>query len=201
MFKVLAVLALSTLGAGCGVHRIAITPDVAQLGVGDHPPIERNVGYVISPEDRSKAVTTPGGSGEWVLYYPYAELEPGLVKVLSGVFKRAYPLESASDQKTIAEKGITLVFVPLFETTSSSGSSLTWPPTKFSVTIDCRAVDVAGTALWEKRLVGNGEATFSDFFMDYSVAARRAGMKVLSQLQAELNAAFRGPSSTAPEVN
>ncbi len=203
MSRFLAALALPALLAGCAVHRIVITPDVAQVGVGDVHPIDQNVGYVISPEDRVKVVTTPGGSGELLLYKPYAELEPGLLKVLSNVFKRAYPLASAGDQKTIRDKGITIVFVPVVQTDSSSDSSFTWPPTKFSVTIDCRAVDATGKVLWEKRVVGDGEATFSEFFMDHPLAARRASMKALTQLQVELIAApaFRAPVGAAPAGN
>jgi hypothetical protein len=51
----------------------------------------------------------------------------------------------------------------------------------------CKAVDANGKLLWEKRFVGTGKATFSEFKTEFSLAARRASLKVLDDFQKEVN--------------
>jgi hypothetical protein len=188
MSRILAALALPAILAGCA-HQIVIAPDVTQLDAREVRPIERNVGYVITPTDREKVVTTPGGGGDKLTYAPYKELEPALFKVLSNVFRRAYPLASSSDAETIKAKDITFVFLSEILTDSSSESAFTWPPTKFKVELACRVLDRTGKVVWEKRVVGQGEATFDEFKTDMPLAARRASLKALAELQRELNSA------------
>jgi hypothetical protein len=202
MSRFLAALALPALLAGCA-HQIVITPDVTQLEAKDVQPIDRNVGYVITPADREKVVTTPGGGGDKVSYKPYAELEPALFKVLSNVFRRAYAMGAANDQALIQAKEISLVLVPVITTDSSSDGVFTWPPTSFTVDVSCKVLDRDGKLVWEKRVVGQGAATFDEFKTDLPLAARRASLKAMSELQKELNAApaLRTPVAVAPAVN
>lgn len=185
MRRLLAVLALPAVVAGCA-HQIVITPDVSRLDARDVEPIERNVGYLISPADRERQVTTPGGGGDKVSYYPYREIEPALFKVLSNVFRRAYPVGSLDDP-AVQSKDISYVIVPVIETDSSSDSLFTWPPTKFKVSLTCRALDRAGKTVWEKQVVGDGEAKFDEFVRDMPLAARRASLNAMMALQRELS--------------
>ena len=202
MSRLLAALALPALLAGCA-HQIVITPDVTQLEAKDVQPIDRNVGYVITPADCEKLVTTPGGGGDKVSYKPYAELEPALFKVLSNVFRRAYPLAAATDREAIKAKDISFVIVPVIQTDSSSDGAFTWPPTAFTVDLSCQALDRDGKVVWEKRLVGQGAATYDEFKSDFPLAAKRASLKAMAELQKELNAAaaLRAPAAAAPAVN
>jgi len=185
-----AVLATALL-VGCA-HPIVITPDVSQIDRTEVKPIECNVGYFISQPDREKEVTTPGGGGDKVRYFPYKELEPALFKALSNVFRRAYPMNSALDAEAIKTKDITFVFVPEVTTDSSSSSAFTWPPTKFTVNLNCKAFNREGKQIWESKITGNGEATFSEFKSDLPLAAKRASLKAMQDFQKALN--------TAPEL-
>lgn len=181
--SVLFVLAI--LCGGCA-HSIVTTPDLGELKHGGMDPIDRNVGYYISKEDRERQVTTPGGGGDKVSYFPYKELEPALYKALSNVFRRAYPLESPDDAQAMQAKGISLVFTPTIATNSSSDSALTWPPTKFTVILACKAIDASGKTIWEKQFTGEGAAEFSEFRTDFSMAAKRASLSTFQQFQKAL---------------
>jgi hypothetical protein len=181
-FAGLSALALVILCAGCA-HPILTTPDLADLKHGDQDLIDKNVGYYISKENMEKQVTTPGGGGDKVSYRPYKELEPALFKTLSNVFRRAYALQSITDQQFIQAKGITFVFIPSITTDSSSGSAFTWPPTKFTVNLTCKATDIDGGPVWEKNFTGEGTAEFSEFKSDVSLSAKRASQSAFLQFQ------------------
>lgn len=188
MRRLLSPLLPAALLAGCA-HQIIITPDVSQLSGREVKPIAQKVGYYISPADRELQVTTPGGGGDKVSYYPYREIEPALFKVLSNVFERAYPVASPTDVAALKANGIAYVFVPVIETDSSSESVFTWPPTRFRVALACKALDRDGRTVWEKRVVGEGEATYDEFKSDFPLAAKRASLKAMAELQRELSAA------------
>jgi hypothetical protein len=177
----LAVVAIAVALTGCA-HQIKITPDVSAFKSDGVAPIDMKVGYYISKEDREKKVITPGGGGDKVQYQPYKELEPALQKSLSIIFARVYSLESMQDQQ-IASNGLAYVFVPTIATNSSSDSVLTWPPTKFTVILACKAVDAQGATVWEKQFTGEGAAEFDEFKSDLSLAAKRAGEKAFAQFQ------------------
>ena len=195
MRRRLLSFALPALLAGCA-HQIVITPDVSELDAREVEPIDLNVGYYISPADRDRLFTTPGGGGDKVTYHPYRELEPALFKVLSNVFRRAYPVTSPNDAAALEANALAFVIVPEIQTESSSQSVFTWPPTKFKVVLDCRAVDRDGKTVWEQRVVGEGEATYDEFKKDFPLAAKRASLKAMAELQRALNAAvpLRGKS-------
>jgi hypothetical protein len=199
-FYAFLALSVSALLFGCA-HPYSIAPDASRINGQDIKPVDANVGYVISPTDAAKEVITPGGGGDKVKYAPYKDLEPALFKVLSNTFRRAYPLSSPNDKATILAKNITFVFVPQIETDSSSDSVLTWPPTRFKLTLTCQAFDSEGKVIWTKQIVGEGSASFSEFKSDFPLAARRASEKVMLELQRALTGApeFRNvPPSPAP---
>jgi hypothetical protein len=148
--------------------------------------IDKNVGYYISKENRDKQVITAGGGGDKVSYYPYKELEPALQKALSNVFHRVYTLQSPTDTQAIETQGIAYVFVPTISTNSSSDSVLTWPPTRFTVVLACKAVDPQGKTIWERQFTGEGAAEFGEFKSDFSLAAKRASASAFGQFQQAL---------------
>jgi hypothetical protein len=186
MSKFLVPFAASlVLFFGCA-HPIVITPDLSRISRDQVKPIDVNVGYYISPADLTREVETPGGGGDKVKYSPYKELEPALFKALSNVFRRAYSMPSANDTATIKTNDIAFVFVPQIETESSSDSLLTWPPTSFKVKLSCKALDATGKVIWEKQIVGEGKATFSEFKADFSLAAKRASEQAISDFQREV---------------
>lgn len=178
-------LALFFLG-GCA-HLIPINPPLESIR--NSAPAEKSqliVGYYISPEDKNKQVTTPGGGGDKVSYYPYKDTEGALNAVLSNLYTNVFPVPSVSDKEFASSKNISLIFVPKLSTKSSSSSALTWPPTHFEMTITCSAFDQAGNEVWKTEVTGIGNAEFKEFKSDFPLAARRATEDAFKKLQSNL---------------
>lgn len=184
----LAVLAAAAVTVGCA-HQINITPPLNTLDVQNVVKIDKAVGYYISPADRSKEVETPGGGGDKVKYFPYQESKPALKQVLSNRYTKVVAVSSLEDRQFIASNGIAYVFIPVITTDSGSDSAFTWPPTRFTVNLDCRAVDGAGATVWQTKVSGQGNAQFSEFKHDMSLSARRASRDAFLRLQQEITAA------------
>jgi hypothetical protein len=183
--KALALAAAAAL-AGCA-HPIVITPDTARIERSAVKPIDVNVGYFISEADLAKQVTTPGGGGDNVSYYPYRDLEPALFRVLSNLFRRAYTLKAPNDPAEIRANDIAFVFLTEIQTSSSSDGVMTWPPTDFTVIVGCKAYDRDGKLVLERRVLGQGKATFDEFKSDFPLASKRASFDAMTRLQRELN--------------
>src|SRR5262249_4075786 len=149
----------------------------------------KTVGYYISPEQRALKVTTPGGGGDKVSYLPYVESEPALKQILGNIYASAVALQAPNDKAELERKNVAYVVIPTITTPSKSSSALTWPPTNFTITLDCKAADAAGAAAWSGKVTGTGEAVFADFKHDFSLAARRASKDAFNQLQKEIVAA------------
>lgn len=183
----LLALSLGTLAlVGCA-HPIVITPDLQAIDRSSVKPIDKAVGYYISAQDREKEVITPGGGGDMVKYYPYKELEPALRKVLNNQFRSARRIDNPKDAEFLRTNDIAYVFTPEISTDSRSSGVVTWPPTEFTVNLNCAAVDQSGKTVWQKKFSARGEASFSEFKSDFSLSAKRASEIVFKQLQAEIN--------------
>lgn len=178
---------------GCA-HPYAITPELSALDRKDVTKIDKNVGYYISAEDRTREVITPGGGGDKVQYAPYKDIEPAMQKMLSNLFTQVHILKSPEDKQFITANNISFIFIPRIETNSSSTGTFTWPPTDFFLTLECNALDSGGKPVWQKKIVGNGHAEYSEFKNDFQLAAKRGSLKVFSELQREINSSsvFRG---------
>lgn len=177
---VLAIAAVAVL-AGCA-HPIGITPDLGKLPAPGATPFSAKVGYRITDQDRALEVTTPGGGGDKVRYFPYRDLESGLYMVLSNTFASVARLDGLKDEQAIRAQGIAYVVNPRITTNSSSDSLLTWPPTSFVVELECSIADPAGAEVARTRVTGFGNATFSEFVGDFGLAAKRASTDALGKL-------------------
>jgi hypothetical protein len=184
IWRLFAVLPLFTL-LGCA-HSINITPPMNTLTKEGIVKIDKNAGYYISPENMQKEVTTPGGGGDSVKYVLYKESEPALKKVLSNIFNQVFEVPSPTDANFIASNKIFYIFTPEFTTDSSSPSPFTWPPTKFTMKIDCKATDGSGAVIWQTHVEDEGTAEYGEFKNDFSMAARRATQKAFLKLQDEI---------------
>lgn len=173
------------LVVGCA-HKIDIGPPLNTLDGNGISKINKTVGYYISPMDRTKEVISPGGGGDKVKYLPYQELEPALNTMLSNIFVKVVSLPAPDDKQFLTGNNVSYVFIPAIETDSSSDSIFTWPPTKFTVNLDCKAVNASGRTLWQRKISGEGQAVFSDFKHDLSLAARRASKNAFMKLQQEI---------------
>ena len=182
------VVVAALLLVGCA-HHITITPPLSTLTAADTTRIDKAVAYYIAPADRAREVTTPGGGGDKVTYLPYAQSEPALKRVLSNVFTKVMAIPSLDDKRYLADNAIAYVFVPTLSTDSSSDSAFTWPPTRFTVTLDCRAVDASGALVWQQRVTGEGRAEFSEFKHDRGLAGWRAIQDAFQKLQGAISTA------------
>lgn len=166
---------------GCA-HPISMTPESTSVSADSSARINKQVGYHISEASRALEVTTAGGGGDKVRYFPYRDMESGLYKALGEVFTGVTKVSNPKDTAAISASGITLLIVPEISTTSSSSSMVTWPPTQFSVMLNCTVVDAKGQNMTTIRVEGNGLAEFSEFKSNFSLAAVRASNDALKKL-------------------
>jgi hypothetical protein len=145
--------------------------------------VAKKVAYVISDADRAKEVTSPGGGGDKVSYFPYRDMEKAIRSALRAVYTEVTGLKSGKDATGTDNS---LVFTPTITTTSSSPSAFTWPPTKFTADLSCAVTDASGNAVTSVQAVGNGAAEFDEFKSDFSLSARRAVADAVAKLVEEI---------------
>jgi predicted glycosyl hydrolase (DUF1957 family) len=63
---------------------------------------------------------------------------------------------------------------------------MTWPPTKFTVELQCKAIDINGKEIWEDTVYSEGNAQYSEFIHDFSLSAKRATSKAFKKLLQKL---------------
>lgn len=180
-------IAIFAIALTACAHNISLSSDLSKMSpVPESQKINKNVGYFIASDLMTKEVTTPGGGGDKVTYYPYKDIETGFYQALSNVFTSVTKLKSVNDTEANTKYALKLVIQPTITTTSSSPSPLTWPPTKFGTELTCRFTDLAGNLIFETTVVGNGAAEFDEFKKDLSLSARRSTEAMLNQLQTAL---------------
>lgn len=185
LFSFVAVLLACVAMFGCA-HPITMNPDMAALNAAGTTRIDRQVGYHISDASKALEVTTPGGGGDKVRYFPYRDIEPGFYKALSEVFSGVSKIQNPKDPAAVKASGVSLVITPEISTTSFSDSLVTWPPTQFTVTLVCTVTDPQGKLVQTVRVSGDGRATFREFANNFSLAAVRATNDALGKLMKAL---------------
>jgi hypothetical protein len=175
------------MAAGCA-HPIKVAPDVAKLErfSTTAPRLTANVGYYIPPEVSSVEVTTAGGGGDNIRYYPYTDIEPGFEKMLSNVFTGVVKLNSMTDLPGIARGGTEYIVQPVIVTSSGGSGLFTWPPTNFTVDLTCNVRDTSGALLASPRVVGTGSAETGERLREHGIAGERAMGDALTKMQAAL---------------
>lgn len=167
---------------GCA-HPITMNPDLAVVAApAGAKPLNKKVGYYMPDALRSVEVTTPGGGGDKVRYFPYRDIEPGFYKALSEAFTSVSKVQNPKDAAALQADGITLLITPEVTTSSSSDGAFTWPPTQFTVRLVCAIADANGKPVETIRVSGEGAATFSEFKSNFSLAAVRASNDALVKL-------------------
>lgn len=191
MTKILKFFCLIVLFAfiltGC-THKIDMVPNVEKVtdNVLDVKKRNYNVAYILKSYDQNKYVVTAGGGGDKIGYTPYDDTELVFRTILSKIFAKVYKIEF-NDSKLINEKDIRFIFTYNLKTNSSSESMFTWPPTKFTISLNCKAVSKDGINVWEDTVYDEGNATFNEFKSNFSLAAQRASEKVFTQLLQKIN--------------
>lgn len=178
ILPVLPALALSLVGCA---HPLSLSPNLGSLAGSGANKIDKRVGLVITQADRELEVTTPGGGGDSVRYFPYRDLEPALYLALSESFASVTRLATVTDPKVAAES-LSYVVRPSLKTTSFSDSLLTWPPTLFTIEVVAQLNDPTGKLVAEVRVMGEGRASFSEFKGQPGLAANRAAEDAVKKL-------------------
>lgn len=174
--------------AGCA-HPVVITPNVGKISLeaGQSNKIKANVGLFIPPEVMRLEVTTPGGGGDSVRYFPYRDMDSAYLHILINVFDGVTRLNASADSNELLRRGIKYIITPDLITNSGSTGLFTWPPTNFTVDLTTNIRDVSGKIVGSPRVVGNGHvAGFSDFNGDFGLAGRLAMEDALTKMQRAL---------------
>lgn len=176
---------------GACAHPITIAPDLDKVTADQSQPrIEKSVGYFISEKNKALRVTTPAGGGDSVEYAPYEDLEPGFYRVLSNVFSAVHVVKDPKDQAFLESKNITWIFTPTLTTSSSSRNSFFWPPSDFSITIDCMAVDSEQREVWKTTVKAESELiAMKEILKEHGLAGKSASGNALRMLQKQLQSA------------
>ena len=182
--KPIAWLIMSLALSACA-HPINIDPIETPVR-NDAKLIKKNVAYVMTDENRNKLVTTDGGGGDKVSYYPYRELEKAIRDALRSTYESVTVIKSVADAKAIQENNLSLIFSPEISTSSVSNSPFTWPPTQFFINLSCDVADSQAKEVTQFRISGNGSAEFSEFKTDFGLAGRRAASDLATKLQQEI---------------
>lgn len=190
--RIVAVASAVAALSGCA-HEISLTGDASKLPTLSTAPLDKSVGLVITEDESSREVITPGGGGDKVSYHPYRDLELPIYVGLGHVFRNVTKLKSMPDAATIQSQHLDYVITPTIRTTSSSPSLLTWPPTDFSVTLVCTVTDPKGQTVVTEDITGTGHAEFSDFKHNFSLAGQLATADAVQKLETAL--------STSPELH
>ncbi len=175
-----------SLITGCA-HSIIITPNTAELSetLSSDKNNEFKVGYYISSKDKSLEVTTLGGGGDNVKYYPYRDMEDGYRIMLSNVFKSVTELNSIKNNSKLQSE-IDFIIIPRVITTSGSTGFFTWPPTDFTVDLTSTIKKAGGEIIAEPRVVGTGVADTSERLSEHGIAGKRAMEDALLKMQKRL---------------
>jgi hypothetical protein len=160
-----------------------------------------NVGYYIPRELSSVEITTQGGGGDNVRYFPYNDIEPGFEQMLSNVFSGVVKPSSIVNVPSVSHGGPDYVIQPVIVTSSGGSGLFTWPPTNFTVDLTCNVRDASGTLFASPRVVGTGSADTSERLHDHAIAGKRAMEDALVKMQsALLETKFAGNTTAAPPV-
>lgn len=181
---ILAVMVITSCA-----HSIRISPDMNAIRGEVSNKSDITVGYYITEMQLATEITSSGGGGDEVTYFPYKDTEVALRSILSEKFSRVYSLKSQSSDALMAEKDIRFVFTPDIKTESSSDSIFTWPPTNFSIELNCKAYSPQGEMVWSKTVTGEGAAEFSDFGSNPGMAAQRASEQAFGRMRDEIHSA------------
>eukprot|EP01034_Spumella_vulgaris_P042800 gene42800-53104_t len=180
----LLLTAVLVLG-GCA-HPISIQPKVENIerSAGAPERFKAKVGYFIPQASLDLEVTTAGGGGDNVRYFPYRDIDAGFQRMLANVFETAVRVAS------MPSSGSTGVF--------------TWPPTNFSIDLTTHVRDGAGALVASPRVVGAASVgSILDMKGNFGLTGQLAMQDALLKSQAMLHEAVASklasiPSSSAP---
>ena len=207
--RLLSVGIAALLVTGCA-HPIKIEPNTTKMTseIASPQRISASVGYLIPSELSALEITTPGGGGDNVRYFPYRDIENGYQSILSNIFGSARKFTSLPTQSNASGDKIDFIFIPAIVTGSGGSGLFTWPPTSFTVDLTSQVRDAVGKSVGSLRVVGSGSAETGERLSEQGIAGRRAMEDALSKMQAAIvesklfgtKAESSAPSNVAPQI-
>lgn len=196
-----ASLVIATFLSGCA-HPIKVEPDATKIYSATITPSKSsaNVGYYIPADLLALEVTTPGGGGDNVRYYPYRDIESGYKQALDNVFTGVVKLPSPPDFSRAKQQGLDYIIQPQIVTSSGSTGFFTWPPTNFTVDLTSNVRDSSGKIVANPRVIGIGTAD-SERLFDHGFAGRRAMEDALLKTQSALGELSFVPHEISTPIN
>ena len=94
--------------------------------------------------------------------------------MLSNVFESVSKLNYPVNETTLRNEGIKYVISPTIVTNSKSYSQIYLPPTDFTVDLTSNIRDASGKLIASPRLIGKGQAQFSEYTKGHALAGERA---------------------------
>jgi hypothetical protein len=181
--KIASILSLSIIVMACS-HPITITP--LDVPVKGNPISHKNAAYVLTDAQRGFKVTSAGGGGDNIEYFPYRDLEKAIRGALSSVYSDVFVVSSSNDTQAFVDNKVSFVFTPSIVTNSSSESAFTWPPTQFEIELFCSVKNDKGEEITSFTIQADGQAEYSEFKTDFGLAGRRAATSLSKQLKKQL---------------
>lgn len=184
LYRLLAVTIAALIVSGCA-HPIKIEANTTKITsqMASYQRLPVRVGYFIPLELAGLEITTQGGGGDNVRYYPYRDIESGYHSILSNIFDSAKKLSSIPTDAGIPGEKIDFIFIPSIVTGSGGSGLFTWPPTNFTVDLTSQIRDAVGKPLGSLRVIGSGSAETGERLVEHGIAGRRAMEDALSKTQ------------------
>lgn len=184
IIKPIVSFILVTLITACA-HPITIVPNkTPERGVSSLS--QKKAAYVMTESDRNKQVTSAGGGGDKVNYYPYRDVEKAIRDALRSIYADVIAISSSADFDLLKANDVSVIYTPVISTASSSDSAFTWPPTSFRVELTCNVNDIEGKELSILKVTGNGSAEFSEFKINTGLAGSRATSDLSEKFKQEI---------------
>ena len=174
IFKLLTTILILLLG-GCA-HQVSIAPSYMTVDefISTRQKVPASVGFYIPQNLLEKEVTTPGGGGDKITYFPYRDLEASLKKVLESIYEKVSYVKALNAK----ENNVDLVISPEIRTNSSTSNNFMWPPTSFSVELDTLIYDKEGMFLKKISSIGMGETNFSETIDSFKQTSREGKARI-----------------------
>ncbi len=195
----LLLTAVLVLG-GCA-HPISIQPKVENIErpAGAPERFKAKVGYFIPQASLDLEVTTPGGGGDNVRYFPYRDIDAGFQRMLANVFETAVRVASMPSSADMQRDGMTFILSPILITSSGSTGVFTWPPTNFSIDLTTHVRDGAGALVASPRAVGAASVgSILDMKGNFGLTGQLAMQDALLKSQAMLHEAVASKLASIP---
>lgn len=179
---------------GCA-HPISIQPKIDSLVRASDAPerLKKKVGYYIPEASLGLEVTTPGGGGDSVRYFPYRDMEAGYRLMLSNVFEKSERLKDDLNPAEIQKAGLAYILQPVITTNSGSTGVLTWPPTNFTVDLTTQIRDATGALVASPRAVGTHSVSgIMEMGGNFGITGQMATQDALVKMQSMLLETLRG---------